>query len=88
MPGNPPVPRLQSFAELVDAGDIGQWGVSNLDISDMTELLDAGGNACATNQILYNLTRRGPEYDLLLSGRGPMPGGDPPPTGPQPLEML
>lgn len=56
---------IEAFAELVDAGDIGQWGVSNFDLSDMTELLDAGGGACATNQILYNLTRRGPEYDLL-----------------------
>ncbi|MFI7081478.1 aldo/keto reductase [Micromonospora sp. NPDC049903] len=56
---------IEAFAELVDAGDIGQWGVSNFDLSDMTELLDAGGNDCATNQILYNLSRRGSEYDLL-----------------------
>jgi diketogulonate reductase-like aldo/keto reductase len=39
--------------------------VSNLDTEDMGELFDAGGEACATNQILYNLTRRGPEFDLL-----------------------
>ncbi|MBF9135007.1 aldo/keto reductase [Plantactinospora sp. S1510] len=56
---------IEAFAELVGAGDIGQWGVSNFDLSDMTELLEAGGTSCATNQILYNLTRRGPEYDLL-----------------------
>ncbi|MBE1490982.1 aldo/keto reductase [Plantactinospora soyae] len=56
---------VEAFAELVGAGDIGQWGVSNFDVSDMAELLEAGGNSCATNQILYNLTRRGPEYDLL-----------------------
>ena len=31
----------------------------------MDELFAAGGAACATNQILYNLLRRGPEFDLL-----------------------
>ncbi|MEV7327340.1 aldo/keto reductase [Micromonospora sp. NPDC093244] len=62
---NPLAETIEAFAELVDAGDIGQWGVSNFDLSDMTELIEAGGNDCATNQILYNLTRRGPEYDLL-----------------------
>lgn len=62
---HPLAETIEAFAELVDAGDIGQWGVSNFDLSDMTELLEAGGNDCATNQILYNLTRRGPEYDLL-----------------------
>ncbi|WP_433281579.1 aldo/keto reductase [Micromonospora sp. CA-244673] len=62
---HPLAETIEAFAELVDAGDIGQWGVSNFDLSDMTDLLEAGGNSCATNQILYNLTRRGPEYDLL-----------------------
>ncbi|SDY40221.1 Aldo/keto reductase [Micromonospora pattaloongensis] len=62
---HPLAETIEAFAELVDAGDIGQWGVSNFDTSDMTELMDAGGEACATNQILYNLTRRGPEFDLL-----------------------
>jgi diketogulonate reductase-like aldo/keto reductase len=56
---------VEAFADLVDAGDIGQWGVSNFDRSDMLELVEAGGDSCATDQILYNLTRRGPEYDLL-----------------------
>ena len=31
----------------------------------MAELVTSGGEACATDQILYNLTRRGPEHDLL-----------------------
>ncbi|MEU8167228.1 aldo/keto reductase [Micromonospora sp. NPDC049004] len=63
---HPLAETIEAFAELVDAGDIGQWGVSNFDLSDMTELFEAaGGQDCATNQILYNLTRRGPEYDLL-----------------------
>ncbi|GAA3733910.1 aldo/keto reductase [Plantactinospora mayteni] len=63
--GHPLSETIEAFTELVAAGDIGQWGVSNFDLSDMVDLLDAGGDSCATNQILYNLTRRGPEYDLL-----------------------
>jgi diketogulonate reductase-like aldo/keto reductase len=58
--------------KLVEAGKILRWGVSNLDTSDMQELVAAGGAACATDQVLYNLTRRGPEHDLLpwLASRG------------------
>jgi len=63
---------LAAFAELVETGKIRHWGVSNLDTDDMDELeeLDelAGlpaGQTCATNQVLYNLTRRGIEFDLL-----------------------
>ncbi len=54
-----------AMESLVAAGKILHWGVSNFDTADMAELLDAGGQACATNQILYNLTRRGPERALL-----------------------
>jgi diketogulonate reductase-like aldo/keto reductase len=50
---------------LLQAGKIRHWGVSNLDTADMRELETVGGGTCATNQILYNLTRRGPEFDLL-----------------------
>jgi len=40
--------------------------VSNFDIEDMEELVEVpDGDACATNQILYNIARRGPEFDLL-----------------------
>jgi diketogulonate reductase-like aldo/keto reductase len=40
--------------------------VSNFDSDDMAELYGVpGGDAVATDQVLYNLTRRGPEYDLL-----------------------
>ncbi len=56
---------VEGFERLREAGRIGAWGVSNFDVSDLEDLLDAGGEACATNQILYNLTRRGPEFDLL-----------------------
>jgi len=50
---------------LVTAGKILRWGVSNLDHGDMEELLRSGGERCATNQILYNITQRGAEFDLM-----------------------
>lgn len=64
--GNVPLGEtVEAMERLVDAGKILRWGVSNLDADDMEELVASGGNACATDQILYNLTRRGPEHDLL-----------------------
>jgi diketogulonate reductase-like aldo/keto reductase len=62
---------VEAMDRLVAAGKILRWGVSNFDTEDMEELFAKGGAACATNQILYNLTRRGPEHDLLpwLEGR-------------------
>ncbi|MPV56570.1 aldo/keto reductase [Burkholderia sp. HI2761] len=57
---------VEGFDALQRAGKIRHWGVSNFDTADMAELVDeAGGDACATNQILYNIARRGPEFDLL-----------------------
>jgi diketogulonate reductase-like aldo/keto reductase len=57
---------LAAFEDLQRAGLILQWGVSNFDPADMQELAALpGGEAAATNQVLYNLTRRGVEYDLL-----------------------
>ncbi len=56
---------VEAMERLVEAGKILRWGVSNLDTGDMEELVAAGGKACATDQILYNLTRRGTEHDLL-----------------------
>jgi diketogulonate reductase-like aldo/keto reductase len=64
---------VQAFAELMQAGKIRYWGVSNFDISDLADLAAvAGGEAAVTDQVLYNLLRRGPEYDLmpLCRGRG------------------
>jgi diketogulonate reductase-like aldo/keto reductase len=62
---------LAGFAALIEAGAIRSWGVSNFDIGDMEELLALpGGDACATNQVLYNLRRRGIEYGLLPWCRG------------------
>ncbi|MEN2785057.1 aldo/keto reductase [Sphingomonas qilianensis] len=56
---------VEAMEALKAAGKIRHWGVSNLDTDDMIELAAAGGGGCATNQILYNLTRRGPEHALL-----------------------
>ena len=57
---------LDAFAELQRAGKIGAFGVSNFDTSDMEEAWGLpGGAGIAANQILYNLTRRGVEHDLL-----------------------
>ncbi|RQX79490.1 aldo/keto reductase [Burkholderia anthina] len=57
---------VEGFDALQRAGKIRHWGVSNFDTADMAELVDeAGGGACAANQILYNIARRGPEFDLL-----------------------
>ena len=57
---------IEGFEELKDAGKIRHWGVSNFDAPDMQELTALpGGNAVQTDQVLYNLTRRGIEYDLL-----------------------
>ncbi len=65
--GNVPLEdTLDAFAALVDAGKIRYWGVSNFDVVDMIELWKLGGGAkVATDQVLYNLTRRGIEYDLM-----------------------
>jgi diketogulonate reductase-like aldo/keto reductase len=59
---------VEGFDALLRAGKIRRWGVSNFDVDDMEELfaLD-GGEQCSTNQILYNVARRGPEFDLLPS---------------------
>lgn len=65
--GNVPLEEtVAGFEDLRRSGKIRHWGVSNFDTSDMEELFTVeGGVNCATNQILYNVTRRGPEYDLL-----------------------
>ncbi|MDB5796233.1 MAG: oxidoreductase [Paucimonas sp.] len=57
---------LAAFDALLKQGKIRYWGVSNFDMQDMDELLACPGGAnVATNQVLYNLTRRGIEFDLL-----------------------
>ena len=57
---------VRGFEDLVAAGKIGHWGVSNLALAQMERLSAVpGAGHCATDQVLYNLTRRGIEYDLL-----------------------
>ena len=56
---------VEGMEALKVAGKIRAWGVSNLDLSDMEDLQRAGGQGCATDQVIYNVTRRGIEFDLL-----------------------
>src|SRR5262245_20294460 len=53
---------LEGFARLQRDGKIRHHGVSNFNAEDMREWTPlAGGETVASNQILYNLSRRGPE---------------------------
>lgn len=62
---------LEAFVALQQAGKIRHFGVSNLDLDDMRELWSLpGGDQVQTNQLLYNLGRRGIEWDLLPWLRG------------------
>jgi diketogulonate reductase-like aldo/keto reductase len=65
--GNVPFAEtLEALMALQSGGKIRHYGVSNLELADMQELWPvAGGAAVATNQLLYNLARRGIEWDLL-----------------------
>jgi len=59
---------LEGFNDLQRQGKIRYWGVSNFDVDDMEELDSLAGKTghpVASNQVLYNVMRRGIEYDLL-----------------------
>lgn len=57
---------VATLEDLVAAGKIARWGVSNFDVADLEELAAVPGGAnVAANQVLYNLARRGVEFDLL-----------------------
>ena len=64
-----PVPlaeTVEAFMALQAGGLIRNWGVSNFDVADMQELLSVpGGPEVATDQVLYNLSRRAPEFELI-----------------------
>ena len=62
--GVPLAQTIEAMEALVAAGKIRHYGVSNFDVADMADWVAAGGRA-ATNQVLYNLGRRGVEWDLL-----------------------
>ena len=58
---------LEALVALERDGKIRHWGVSNFDVDDMEEITALAKSArswVATNQVLYNLKRRGIEYDL------------------------
>ena len=56
---------VQAFEALQRDGKIRHWGVSNLDPELMQSLWQTtGGTAAQTDQVLYNLGRRGIEWDL------------------------
>jgi diketogulonate reductase-like aldo/keto reductase len=57
---------VEALGRLVRDGKIRAWGVSNFDTDDMEELETLGdGNQVQTDQVLYNLSRRGIEFDLM-----------------------
>ncbi|MEO6824831.1 MAG: aldo/keto reductase [Nitrosospira sp.] len=65
--GNVPLAEtMEAFMALERAGKIRYYGVSNLDQADMQELWAVPGGAdTQTDQVLYNLARRGSERSLL-----------------------
>jgi diketogulonate reductase-like aldo/keto reductase len=65
--GNHPLAEtVRAFEQLREDGKIRHWGVSNFDVDDMEELVGLpDGDKVATNQVLYNLSRRGIEWALL-----------------------
>lgn len=57
---------VRAMSQLQQEGKIRQWGVSNIDIDDMQQIVSLPqGQGCATNQILYNLTAREPDFALI-----------------------
>jgi len=57
---------MEAFAALRAAGKIRHYGVSNQDRNDLEELWALpGGSEIQTDQVLFNLTRRGVEWELL-----------------------
>lgn len=61
---------VEAFAELVRQGKIRFWGVSSFDVADLAELTSmTDGREVQTDQVPYNLTRRGIEWDLLPRSR-------------------
>ncbi|MCK1745465.1 aldo/keto reductase [Bradyrhizobium sp. 139] len=57
---------VAAFEELVKAGKIKSWGVSNFDADDLHEILDvAGEGRIACNQVLYHLKERAIEHAVM-----------------------
>jgi diketogulonate reductase-like aldo/keto reductase len=57
---------VAAFEQLVSAGKIRSWGVSNFDTDDLNELLAvAGKGKIACNQVLYHLQERAIEHAVI-----------------------
>jgi diketogulonate reductase-like aldo/keto reductase len=57
---------VAAFEQLVAAGKIRSWGVSNFDVDDLDELLDVAGEGRITcNQVLYHLKERAIEHAVM-----------------------
>ena len=57
---------VRALVELKQEGKIRRWGMSNLDVDDMKQILALPhGKECAADQVLYNLCDRDFEYDLI-----------------------
>lgn len=65
-PGEHPLAdTIAAFRGLRDSGKIRHWGVSNLRMDDLAECERIAPGENATNQVLYNLQRRGIEADMV-----------------------
>lgn len=65
-PGSHPLEdTIAAFEELTVAGKIAHWGVSNFDLAAMREVETLAAGRCACNQVLYNVSARGPEWELI-----------------------
>jgi diketogulonate reductase-like aldo/keto reductase len=56
---------VEAFSELQQRGEIRHWGVSNFDALDLAEVLTVAGDGVETNQVLYNLSHREAEAEVL-----------------------
>jgi len=57
---------VAAFEELMDAGKIRSYGVSNFDVDDLDEMLEvAGEGKIACNQVLYHLKARAIEHAVI-----------------------
>lgn len=63
--GVPLSETVEAFERLQQDGKIRAWGVSNFDVDDMEEVEELAPGKVATNQVLYNLSRRGIAFDLI-----------------------
>ena len=86
-PGSHPLEEtIAAFEELVHAGKIRSWGLSNFDVDDLEEALEiAGPRRIACNQVLYHLRARDiedrvlpwcVEHDVAVVAYSPFGSGD------------